>query len=491
MSEHKSLSEFAEQCYAVMDGKLCIVTRGENGWKRAPNNKKTPAANRELAAQKNKELGVTPEQAKQLVRDAVMGKDVAATTKASATVPREIFEVELCSVSQRRFGTSLKFPATPFEMASAFDKARITDGVTPYQIEMIGCELECLSEAIEETANIHELNLLAQRISGMSKWEVDCFEGLVMMEKAQHGDIPIPLERLINLTHSVEHCQIAYDAHDDKALGKFYVDNGMSDIPDTLPEMLYEILDYEAIGRKARTGEGGVFTDKGYVVNSGPIAEVYQSGGAVPQKKPSHTIALEVCKVSFNRSTHQNHRSEILMLPADDDRIESVLGRLEAASVQECTLRAVDCAVPELTVLISKTLCEGEDACYGTANELAKQLKWLDETGKLTTYRAMIQDTPSGLTLEDALGLSRQVPDFFIMREAAYASDYAAAKLSQYNIPFLEVLLKGANLNSYGKMLMERDMAIETEYGILYGCDGLTVEECLNRTTHSEWMEIR
>lgn len=210
MSEHKSLSDFAEQCYAVFDGRLCIVTRGEKSWKRAPINAENSAANHELAALKNKELGVTPEQAKLLVTGAVMSWDAWVTPKASATVSREIFEVELYCKNQSGTSICLKFPATPFELADAFDKTRISEGATPYQSEMLWCSLECLSEAIDETESIYELNHLAQRISGMSEWELDCFEGLVMMERAKQGDTPILLERLINLTHSMEDCQIAY-----------------------------------------------------------------------------------------------------------------------------------------------------------------------------------------------------------------------------------------------------------------------------------------
>ena len=493
----KHWSDLPERCYAVMDGKLSIVTRGEKGWKRASVNAENNTANHELAVLKNKELGVTPEQARLLVTGAVIGWDTLVTPKKNASTDPEIMEVELYCKSTGDVSTNLKLPATPFALADALEKLRITDGDTPYQSGILWCDPEYLYEAVDETANVHELNHLALQISGMSQWELDCFDGLVMMEQEKNGHASIPAERLINLAYSLENCQIAYEAHNDKQLGKFYVDNGMSDIPDNLPEILYEMLDYESIGRKARVSESGVFTDKGYVVCSGGIAQVYQSGSAIVQgnslaQGAGHTIELEVCiahssKGFFEEGSH----IESPLLPADDGMIDRVLVQLEAASVEECSFRAADCIVPKLNKVISDALYATEGDCYGAVNELAAQLKGLEQSGKLCTYKAMLEAAPQDITLEEAIDLAGQVEWFSVMKEATTPADYARNMLSKYCIEQADVLYANTNLWQYGKKLIAEKGIAMTEYGALWSLDGQTVEQRLCRTEPSMTMEMR
>lgn len=51
------------------------------------------------------------------------------------------------------------------------------------------------------------------------------------------------MERLINMTHSMEHCQFAYEAHDDESLGKFYAENRFVTQLDSVPDNIYAWLD--------------------------------------------------------------------------------------------------------------------------------------------------------------------------------------------------------------------------------------------------------
>lgn len=376
----------------------------------------------------------------------------------------KIFEISLQSKGKVGLYAELKLPATAFEIADTFAKLRISAATDPYESEMIDCKLDYLPQFILPSANVYELNHLAQRLETMSDWELGCFEGMTMMDAIKKDYAPIPLERLINMTHSTDNCQIAYEAHDDKSLGKFYVDNDFPVIPENLPEVLYELLDYEAIGRKMRTGEGGVFTEKGYVVHSGEMTQSYHEGDAIPKSKPSHTIELEVCKVFFDDGNH----IEAPLLPADDGMMERVLIQLEANDAEECSFRATDCIVPKLTPVISNELYASEGNCYGAANELATQLKRLDDAGKLTTYRAMIEAAPADLTLEEAIDLSKQVENFSLISEVTSPSDYALHQLNKYQIELADDLYRGANLYEYGKKLIAEKGIQLTSYGMLW-----------------------
>ena len=63
---------------------------------------------------------------------------------------------------------------------------------------------------------------------------------MVMMDAVQTQYAPISVERLINMTHSTEHCQIAYEAHDDPSLGKFYADNDFVPALERVSDEVYE-----------------------------------------------------------------------------------------------------------------------------------------------------------------------------------------------------------------------------------------------------------
>lgn len=93
----------------------------------------------------------------------------------------------------------------------------------------------------------------------------------------------LPLCRLIDLANSADCCHVAPGIGNDEQLGHFYVDNDFPVIPSGLPEEVYEVLDYAAIGRKARMEEGGVFTSEGYVVQHTDLDVSYSQSRCGPQ----------------------------------------------------------------------------------------------------------------------------------------------------------------------------------------------------------------
>ena len=145
---------------------------------------------------------------------------------------------------------TLALPATSYEILDALDKARVTDERVIYSTEILNCELDYLPQLLSPSSNLYELNHLCQRLSSLSDWELDCFEGMVMMDAVRKNYEPIPVDRLINMTASMEHCQIAYEAHDDESLGKFYAENGFVPQLDSVPDNIYAWLDFEKIGKE-------------------------------------------------------------------------------------------------------------------------------------------------------------------------------------------------------------------------------------------------
>lgn len=217
----------------------------------------------------------------------------------------------------------IALPATAYELLDAFEKIHITNQ-QDMSMEILNCELDYLPQLIASDVNVDELNHLAGRLSSMSQWELDCFEGMTMMDAIQTQYAPIAIDRLINMTHSMSDCHVVYEAHDDASLGKFYADNSFVPELETLSERIFPWLDYGKIGKEMREGEGGVFTPNGYVVQNGGIAEIYQSRAAIPTEKPDYAVLLLVEKAQEQvvaGEMVQVNKSLLLSLPATDEAI--------------------------------------------------------------------------------------------------------------------------------------------------------------------------
>ena len=139
-----------------------------------------------------------------------------------------------------------------------------------------------LAGCLPDDVDLPELNLLANKLVNLNSLQEAAFEGLVRMD-LDKGMTELPLCRLIDLANSADCCHVAPGIENDEQLGHFYVDNDFPVIPPGLPEEVYEVLDYAAIGRKARMEEGGVFTSEGYVVQHTDLDVSYSQSHCGPQ----------------------------------------------------------------------------------------------------------------------------------------------------------------------------------------------------------------
>ena len=144
------------------------------------------------------------------------------------------------------------------------------------------CGRNYLAGHLPEDMELSELNLLARKLAEFSPHQEIAFEGLVRMD-LDKGIVELPLCRLIDLASSADCCHVVQAVRNDEQLGHFYVDNDFPVIPPNLPEEVYPLLDYGAIGRKARMEESGVFTPGGYVVQHSDL-DVSYSRSQCPQQ---------------------------------------------------------------------------------------------------------------------------------------------------------------------------------------------------------------
>ncbi|NNJ28575.1 antirestriction protein ArdA [Lacrimispora defluvii] len=482
-----------KQCLFInADGEIMSVEYGKSGFSRSELSTENKKANREIVNSYNERYGITAEQVRIMHHGALFGWDALhlSNQKESGVQSGRIFEVEISRPGAFGAETSatLTLPAAPYEILDALDKARVTDERVIYSSEIINCELDYLPQFINPNTNLRELNHLAGRLASLTQWELDCFEGMVMMDTLQTQYAPIAIDRLINMTYSMEHCQTAYEAHDDQSLGKFYADNDFVPELESLSERIFPWLDYAKIGKEMREGEGGVFTPHGYVVQNGEIAQTYQSGDAALPKKPDYAILLSVRKGYFSDPDYDNDLCVQLKLPADDKTVSQAAEAVDAASLRECAFHVEDCAAPQLSELICDEL-DNRDGDITVVDAFAAQLRKLDREGRLPVYKAMLEVAPKDLSLDEAVDLAGQAVDFRLQREIPSPLEYAQAEIMKHDIPLKDELISSRDLYNYGQKLMEAQGAVSTDYGILLSEDGMTVEQCLGRP--DQHMEMR
>ena len=395
----------------------------------------------------------------------------------------KIFGVELSSGSGRY--CELDLPATDYELLDALDKLRLANG-EPMRLEVCNYyDFAYLAPFLSDTSNLYELNALSRKLADLNPAQQTAFAGLLKMEvKKRDGDILVP--KLIDLAYSADCCHVVAEALNDSQLGRFYADNGFISLTDKIPDSVYELLDFEALGRKARNEEGGVFVERdaygccGYVVRHTDLVEAYKDMDLAP-KKPPYTVLLELTKGWFHDSAYDSEKTVQLWFPSSPAEMDHALNELGAATWSEVSFQCVDCRVPALM-----------DAVSGANNvaEVDRFSQWLDNIPleKLAGYKALLaatqcQDLQNAMMLIDALDSYIFTPGFSSPEDVARGELKVTMAESD-----AEILLPHVNLYTYGEALLQSQHAILTEYGVIERQDG---QPMLTRETQEMGMKMK
>jgi hypothetical protein len=327
---------------------------------------------------------------------------------------------------------NLFLPAAPYVLFDALDKARVQQGDEMYfQVEEYYA-FEFMEPFIADCDNLVELNALCRKLSELDEMQGAAFEGLLKMEIAKK-DGPITVGKLIDLAYSADCCHVVDEALNDSQLGRFYAENGFVPEVDNLSDRLFDMLDFERIGREQRQGEGGVFTERGYVVHHSELTEVYKDM-SFHIRTPDYQILLELPDGSH------------LELPAKE---------LPNAPSHYC----VDCRVPSLMAAI-------DAADLDEVNEFAMLLKSMGDA-LVRKYKAVLCATGCE-TLEDAATLAGYLDEYTFDEDISSLRELGLDELEfSMGKENADLLAKYTDLYSYGRALLERDQSAITGYGLV------------------------
>ncbi|MDE6455502.1 MAG: hypothetical protein K2L38_06295, partial [Dysosmobacter sp.] len=292
----------------------------------------------------------------------------------------KICDIYLAKKDQPESGVyaALSLPATLYQMQDAFDKLRLAEGEALYWEVTEYHQFEELSAVLNDSCGLYELNALAQKLSELDAPQCTAFSGLLTME--QNAQRPIPITRLIDLAYSTDCCHVAGDALNDSQLGRIRAESGHIPSIEKLPKDVFEMLDFERIGRNIRISENGIFVERsmdhpgGYVARHSPVVEAAKTLDLAP-KTPDYTVLLEV--------SHDSGAVQ-LKLPAGEMELDAVPEALGEPDWMHLSWRCLDCRVPSLMDAVSET------RDISPVNDFAKMLAGMDGN-VLIIYKALLE----------------------------------------------------------------------------------------------------
>ena len=374
-------------------------------------------------------------------------------------------EVEISNGGPKGCETAvtLELPATWAEFYDAVQKARIEDE-RHCDNEVVAMDRNYLRSSIARNANLLELNLLAQRLAGMTADEEHGFEGLLAIERSLRCE-PIPLTRLLTLAFNTDRCLFVPGVSSDRALGEFLLDSGgLSKEASRLlngaePDSDYRDSLLEVFGKKHREDRNGVFTQYGYAQTGSRPEQVLASGETDYFDRTGAPVVLEVsCAASGLTTT--------LDLPACEEAIKCAVEAVNAASAEACGFRCVDCLFPAARLIVDNAIREGgvQQADDFARLLAAKERVW--DTADQVKYKALLE-VSACVSPEDAAGLAEALDQYEVKPEIVEPWDYAECVLRERYPDLPPLLFQTSQAYQVGLDLLEQDHAAMTSYGMI------------------------
>ena len=364
----------------------------------------------------------------------------------------------------------MKMPASFAEFSDALQKARIKDG-SFCKNELTCIHYNGLTHAmIGWNANLYDLNLFAQRLASLTEEQKKGMDALLKI-KQNHRVAPIPLNQLINLTYNTDICCFAPRVSNHEELGAFLYANEMLSneamaLLDTTEEGSgFQERLLELLGEQHQEDHGGVFTDFGYAELGGEIKDIYvcQSNETACFHRSDAPVMLEVRKGFFNDPSYDNDKTAVLNLPAADAGIWRAVEKVDAASVDECAFRCVDCLIPFLRDAINNAI-DDEDGIE-QADEFAKRLAQIEREwpeSDMVKYKALLSvvDHPS---LQDATRLMGEIDQYELRPEVAQTWGYAEMMFREKYSALPEELFQTPQAAQIGQKMLDDRLGVKQD----------------------------
>ena len=232
---------------------------------------------------------------------------------------------------------------------------------------------------------------------------------------------------------------------------------------DSLPECVFQLLDFKKLGDKMQTEDGGILLNRGYVSPQSDRKQVYETLDLMP-RKPDYVFSLMVGRYPFETNDKPENQVR-LELPATPDELTDALNACGAASWEEAVFEARDSAIPHI---LEELDCDGID----DLNDLAKAIQYRQERSELPKLKAVLHAADCH-NISTATCIAENLDDDIYEISQRSAEEVGLEEL-RYTIDSeaLKMLQKHVNLYGYGCDVMEQNHSKLTPYGLVERRDG-------------------
>ena len=172
-------------------------------------------------------------------------------------------------------GEWVKFPVTLDELKAVYERIGIDAEheevfITDYDIDLYG-----VSNQLGEFESLDKLNYLAGVLENLSASDREKYEAVLEsgISVEQSG-----IDGLINLAYNLEKYDLLTEVKDEDDLGRYYAELSFgADLKERMGE-LADYIDFERYGSDCQINEAGMFTDAGYMRDTGEEWNEYFDG---------------------------------------------------------------------------------------------------------------------------------------------------------------------------------------------------------------------
>lgn len=172
-------------------------------------------------------------------------------------------------------GEWVKFPVSKEEMSAVLDRIGIGAEYEEIFITDYDTSLYGVSSQLGEYENLDKLNYLAGVIAELDASEREKYEAVLEsgLSLGQDG-----IDGLINLAYNLDNYDMLSGVEDEDDLGRYYAELMYGEDMEKKMGELANYIDFERYGSDCQINEGGMFTDKGYMRDTGCSWDEYYDG---------------------------------------------------------------------------------------------------------------------------------------------------------------------------------------------------------------------
>lgn len=359
----------------------------------------------------------------------------------------------------------LDLPAAPWELVDAMEKLNLTEEADLYVQAEEYYDFDYIQGFIPESTSLSQLNELCAVLNSMDEMDRIGFRGL-LQSSAFFDRFSLGIDKLMDIAQAKGCYHIAEDISNDTQLGRFLCFNGFVDGVGELPEKVYELLNFEKIGKDHRMAEHGAFADGCYVEPDGEIPHREMHYEIYP---PEYVVMLDV----VNKVDMNSHWP--LALPAVPEEMDSTLRHIGAESWDEAVCICTDCQIPQLMETVTQT------GNIATINRFADILEGVPAED-ITKLKAVLEVMHCDDLITASL-IAGELDNYMLSENIRNPEDYAQSVIS-YLLSENDrgLVLKHLNLYAYGKDLLQQDAGHISSYGLVDRTDN---QQLLNETEQS------